>query len=67
MRYLAQLVIPALIFVCVVVFATSRRRRQQQSDTEESSDLGSFIAILVVGAIAAVVIAWITQSLWAPA
>ena len=67
MRYLAQLIIPTLIFICVVAFATSRRRKQQQSGTQESSDLGSFIAILVVGAIAAVAIAWITQSLWAPA
>lgn len=67
MRYLAQFIIPILIFVCVVLFATGRRRQQQARGEQDSNDLGGFIAILAIGAIAAVVIAWLTQSVWVPA
>ena len=67
MRYLVQLIIPVLIFVSVAWYATSRRRRSQAGDGEQPSDLGMFIAILVIGAVAAIGIAWATQALWEPA
>ncbi len=66
MRYLVQFVVPILIFVAAVVFATQRRKKSgaRAAGAEPASDFGMFLAILVVGAAAAVGIAWATQSLW---
>jgi heme/copper-type cytochrome/quinol oxidase subunit 2 len=65
MRYLAQLIIPILIFIAVALFANRRRRRRaEHGDAGQASESAAFIAILTVGAIAAIGIAWATQSLW---
>jgi preprotein translocase subunit YajC len=69
MRYLVQLIIPILIFICVAWFAIRRRQKAHETtndagDPQDAGDSGMFIAILIIGAIAAVAIAWATQWLW---
>lgn len=66
MRYLVQFAIPILIFVAAVVFATQKRKKAaaRSAGGERAGDFGMFLAILIVGAAAAVGIAWVTQSLW---
>lgn len=57
MRYLIQLLIPALILIGVVYLVT--RTRRTGSDTEGATgdgEKGTFIVILVIGALAAVAI-----------
>ena len=57
MRYLIQLLIPALILIGVVYLVT--RTRPTSSDTEGAagdSDKATFIVILLIGALAAVAI-----------
>ena len=62
MRYLVQLVIPLLIFLAVLVFATRRHRRSREATG--TGDFGMFITILIIGAVAAIGIAWATQWVW---
>ena len=63
MRYLIQLIIPALIFVGVV-YLLSRQRGRQRENNGDASDIGAFLIILALGAIVAVAIAFALQSLW---
>jgi hypothetical protein len=65
MRYLVQLLIPALIFVGVVYLLT-RRRRDASLEGEEkpASDTGAFIAILAVSALVALGTAYAMTQLW---
>ena len=71
MRYLIQLLIPALIFVVVVYLAIHGRRvrsRKTQTTAEDDNnvDSGAFILILVIGAMVAVGVVFALQSFWAP-
>ena len=63
MRYLIQLVIPALIFVGVV-YLLSRRSDGGRDPDANASDSGVFLIILTLGAIVAVATAFALQSLW---
>jgi hypothetical protein len=63
MRYLIQLVIPALIFVGVV-YLLSRRSDGGRDTDANASDSGVFLIILTLGAIVAVATAFALQSLW---
>ena len=68
MRYLVQLLVPALIFASVVYLLT-RRRRQDRSAAriegrEPASDTGPFIVILIVSAGVALGTAWMLQGMW---
>lgn len=51
MRYLLQLIIPALIVVGVVYLVM--RQRNAAASGDGGSDTGAFMAILVVGAVVA--------------
>jgi hypothetical protein len=68
MRYLVQLLVPALIFVGVVYLLTRRRRQDvmqsRDADRPPSSDTGAFIAILVVSAAVALGTAYLLTSSW---
>lgn len=59
MRYLLQLIVPALIFVVVLVALTRRRR-----EPSGGSDTGTFLGILAISAVVAVATAWLMVSLW---
>ena len=59
MRYLLQFLIPALILFAVI-YLISRRRRSQQGN---SDGRGVFLAILVIGAAAAVAALFALQGL----
>lgn len=67
MRYLAQFVIPALIFVSVVYLLTRGRRhqsaRQDQTD-HRHSDTAAFLVILGVSAVVALGTAYALVALW---
>ena len=63
MRYLVQFLVPALIVV-VVVYLLARTKRGQDEAADEaggSSDTGTFIFILVVGATVAVLSFFLMQ------
>lgn len=67
MRYLVQLLIPALIFVGVV-YVLTRQRGQGRSQRDEQSphsgsDTAAFIAIVALGAVVALGTAWAMISL----
>ncbi|MFP6837515.1 MAG: hypothetical protein VB948_15575 [Pseudomonadales bacterium] len=70
MRYLIQLLIPALIFVVVVYLAIRARRVQsrkaQGAAGDDNVDNGMFILILVIGGLVAVGALFALQSFWAP-
>ena len=63
MRYLIQLIIPALIFVGVVYLLTRRSDGGREPDTDRSESR-VFLIILALGAIVAVGMAFALQSLW---
>lgn len=55
MRYLAQFLVPALIILTVVYLLARTKRGQDESEEgAPTSDTGTFITILVVGAAVAV-------------
>ena len=67
MRYLIQLLIPALIFIGVVYLLTRRGGGTAESDARggrRGSDTGAFIVILVISAFAALGTAYLLQSMW---
>lgn len=69
MRYLIQLLVPALIFAGVVYLLTRRRRQHVSRDTGDTGDAagsetGPFIVILIVSATVALGTAWMLQSMW---
>ena len=57
MRYLFQFLVPALIFVGVV-FAVTRTRRSSGPESDDGT--GTFLVILVVGAVVAVALLFAT-------
>ncbi len=62
MRYLVQFLVPALIIVVVVyLLARTKRGQDEAADGSESSDTGTFILILVVGASVAVLSFFLMQ------
>jgi hypothetical protein len=67
MRYVIQLLVPALIFVGVVYLLTRQRRRDASSMSEQpqqnGSDTAAFIVILALGAVVAIATAFVLQSL----
>ncbi len=67
MRYLIQLIIPALIFVGVVYLLTRQRgqsRAEDSADASGGSDTGAFLIILALGAAVAIGTAFALQSFW---
>ena len=58
MRYLIQLLIPALILIGVVYLVTRGRRTHSEAEQEAPGDgeKSTFIVILLIGALAAVAI-----------
>ncbi|MCZ6709232.1 MAG: hypothetical protein O7B25_02595 [Gammaproteobacteria bacterium] len=70
MRYLIQLLIPALIFIVVVYLAIRggrvRSSKAQTTAEGDSFDTGMFILILVIGAMVAVGVVFALQSFWTP-
>ena len=63
MRYLIQLIIPALIFVGVV-YLLGRQRGRARDRQPGSSDVTAFLIILALGAVVAVATAFALQSFW---
>jgi hypothetical protein len=64
MRYLTQLLVPALIVVTVVyLLANTKRGQDETRNSNGGSDNGTFVLILVVGAIVAVLSFFLMQSL----
>jgi hypothetical protein len=65
MRYVIQLLIPALIFVGVVYLLSRQRRRDrvETADPAAGSDTAAFIAILALGAVVALGVAYALQSM----
>ena len=67
MRYLIQLIIPALIFVGVVYLLGRRRAQRPNQDSANprgASDTGAFLTILALGAVVALGTAFAVLSLW---
>jgi len=64
MRYVIQLLIPALLFAGVVYLLTRQRRGSAHVDAprEPRSDTAAFIVILALGAIVALAAAFILQT-----
>ncbi len=64
MRYLVQFLVPALIVVVVVYLLARTKRGQDEADNgdSQSSDTGTFILILVVGATVAVLSFFVMQA-----
>lgn len=55
MRYLAQLLVPALIVVVVVyLLARTKRGQDEAREAGDGSENGTFVMILVIGAAVAV-------------
>lgn len=67
MRYLAQFLIPIVIFV-VVVYVLTRQRRHSRAEsadgTSDGSDAPMFIAILVISALVALGTAYALATMW---
>jgi hypothetical protein len=63
MRYMVQFLVPALIVVTVVYLLARTKRGQDEADegTDDGSDTGTFILILVVGATVAVLSFFLLQ------
>ena len=68
MRYLMQLLIPALIFIAVVYLVMRARRSrsvdQQTNAEDDDGDKGMLILIIVAGAMVVVGVVFALQSLW---
>lgn len=68
MRYLMQLLIPALIFIGVVYLVMRARRSrsvdQQTNAEDDDGDKGMLILIIVAGAMVVVGVVFALQSLW---
>ena len=64
MRYMVQFLVPALIILGVVYLLVRTKRGQDEAseDSGESSDTGTFILILVVGATVAVLSFFLLQT-----
>lgn len=64
MRYLVQFIVPALIVVVVVYLLARTKRGQDEADNggTQSSDTGTFVLILVVGATVAVLSFFVMQA-----
>lgn len=64
MRYLVQFLVPALIVVVVVYLLARTKRGQDEAGNGDSasSDTGTFILILVVGATVAVLSFFVLQA-----
>jgi len=60
-RYLIQFVIPVVIFL-VVVYAVTRTRRQPNGESDSGASV--FLAIVVIGAVAAVAALFVLQVNW---
>ncbi|MEZ5557368.1 MAG: hypothetical protein R3E86_02300 [Pseudomonadales bacterium] len=65
MRYLVQMVIPALIFIGVVyLLSRSTTHKRTAEETESRRDMWMLALILVLGALVAIVAALALQPLW---
>ena len=64
MRYLVQFLVPALIILVVVYLLARTKRGQDESsgNAGASSDTGTFILILVVGATVAILSFFVLQA-----
>lgn len=68
MRYLLQIAIPASIILVVVYLLVRNRsgsRNPESADAENTSDTGTFLLILIVGATVAVLSMFAVQEFWA--
>ena len=66
MRSLIQFLVPALILVVVVyLLGRTRRGNSGSSDQAADSDTGTFVLILVVGAVVAVLSFFVMQAILA--
>ncbi|MCB1683179.1 MAG: hypothetical protein R3E82_12935 [Pseudomonadales bacterium] len=68
MRYLLQIAIPASIIVVVVYLLIRNRNASRNPDsaaTENTSDTGTFLLILIIGATVAVLSMFAVQEFWA--
>ena len=68
MRYLLQLCIPAaILLVTVYLLVRNRgvRTRQESAPVENTSDTGTFLLILIIGATVAVLSMFALQEFWA--
>ncbi|MEE8078675.1 MAG: hypothetical protein V3T18_06725, partial [Pseudomonadales bacterium] len=63
MRYLVQFLIPAAI-VAVVVYLLIRNRTRSDSEAEDSSDTGTFMLIIIIGATVAIASFVMLQAFW---
>ena len=63
MRYLVQFLIPAAI-VAVVVYLLIRNRTRSDSEAEDSSDTGTFMLIIIIGATVAIASFVMLQTFW---
>lgn len=64
MRYLVQLIIPALIILTVMIVVARNRSRRDEAGEQSDSEKGMFIFILVIGALVAVAVVIAVQSFW---
>lgn len=67
MRYLLQLLIPALILIGLVYAVMRNRGSRTHGDEpvrERDGDKGTFILILVIGALVAVGVVFALQGFW---
>lgn len=63
MRYLVQFLIPAAI-VAVVVYLLIRNRTRSDAEAQDSSDTGTFMLIIIVGATVAIASFVMLQAFW---
>ncbi len=63
MRYLVQFLIPAAI-VAVVVYLLIRNRTRSDTEAEDSSDTGTFMLIIIIGATVAIASFVMLQAFW---
>lgn len=61
MRYLVQFVIPAMIFLGVV-YTVTHRKRHASADGDDVA--GTFLTLVVIGAVVAVAILFVLQVNW---
>ncbi len=68
MRYLVQFLVPALIFVGVVLLLTRQRQPGGSADPDRSarsgSDVAAFVIILALGAVVALGTGYLLTSIW---